>query len=203
MFPQIKVTLRKDGREVARFRDSQGLVRTSAGRVDWTRADKIKQIMDYAIALQVAQARAGIGSDGGRMAPLKASENRVFVGREGRIARFTNKTYGNRKSASGLQPIRDLYGFGKGGHMLDDIRINYLDDRRANASITSKVSRDKARGNQKRAPWWGLSLENARKVWQLAGELLPQTVADRLFELDIIGARALAAVQTRAFRRLT
>lgn len=200
--PQIKITKWKDGRQVARFRDNQGLVRTSTGQMNWTRAEQIKQLADYGIVLQVAQARAGIGSGGAAMPVLKGGARAVFVVRDHHgKALFTRKTYADRKAAAGLQPVRDLYGFGKGGHMLDDIRINYLDDKRATIAITNKTSRDKARGNEKRAPWWGWNPSSIRKMLALRDEIFGTGVAERLFELGLIGAGALAFVKARVLRR--
>jgi hypothetical protein len=54
--PKIVVKLYKDGRQVARFRDSGGLVRTRVGPVNWVRAEQVKQLAEYGIALQVGQA---------------------------------------------------------------------------------------------------------------------------------------------------
>src|ERR1017187_1623791 len=141
--PKITIKTWKDGRMVARFRDSQGLVRTSAGPMNWARAEQIKQLADYGIVLQIAQARAGLGSDGQPMPPLKSGSRAVFLASVNGRARFSRKTYADWKAAHGLQPIRDLYGAAKGGHMLDDIRINYLDDRSATIAITNKLNRDK------------------------------------------------------------
>ena len=47
----------------------------------------------------------------------------MFVAASNGRARFARKTYGDWKAAHGLQPIRDLYGAGKGGHMLDDSHL--------------------------------------------------------------------------------
>jgi hypothetical protein len=191
--PQIKITMRKDGRQVARFRDNQGLVRTSTGPVNWTRADQIKELADYGIALQVAQARAGLGSDGQKMAPLNGGGGRaVFVASVNGKAQFTRKTYGDWKSAHGLQPVRDLYGRGEGGHMVDDIRVNYLDDKQATIAITTKVSRDKARGNERRSPWWGWTPDSVRKMTAAAAEIFQTGVAEHLFAMGLIGANALS-----------
>lgn len=191
--PQIKITMRKDGRQVARFRDSQGLVRTSTGPVNWMRAEQIKQLADYGIALQVAQARAGLGSDGQQMAPLKTGSGRaVFVASVNGKRQFARKTYADWKSAHGLQPVRDLYGPGKGGHMLDDIRVNYLDDQQATVAITTRTSRDKARGNERRSPWWGWSPDSVRKITAAAAEIFQTGVAEHLYAMGLIGANALA-----------
>ena len=167
----------------------------------WSRAEQIKQLADYGIALQVAQARAGLGSDGQTMPPLKGGGHAVFVASVNGRAQFTRKTYADWKAAHGLQPIRDLYGAGKGGHMLDDIRINYLDDRQASIAITSRVSRDKARANEQRAPWWGWSPDSVRKLTAAAAEIFQTGVAEHLFSMGLIGANALSEAK-RVWRRV-
>jgi hypothetical protein len=198
--PQIKITTWKDGRQVARFRDNQGLVRTRVGPLDWTRAEQVKQLADYGIALQVAQARAGLGANGQPMPALKGSTRAVFAARVNNRAVFARKTYADRKAAAGLQPIRDLYAFGKGGHMLDDIRINYLDDRRATIAITNKSSRDKARGNERHAQWWGWSPASYGKLRDLAFQLFPVSMAQRLAELGLISISAVSAIKRRYWK---
>lgn len=201
--PKITVKKFKDGREVARFRDTQGLVRTRVGitGAEWSRAETVKQWAEYGIQLQKEQALAGLGSSGSPMPPLKGSGKSVFLARKNGKAHFGRRTYGQLKSSLGLKPIRDLYGPGKDGHMLDAIRMNYLDDRKATFTISSKKQRDKARGNERRAPWWGWSPANARKMREKAAELFGSGPAERLFELGLIGASALAFVKARYLRR--
>lgn len=203
--PKITVKLWKDGRQVARFRDNQGLVRTSpslqGNAAGWVRAEQIKQLANYGIVLQIEQARAGLGSSGAPMPPLRGGSRAVFVASVNGRRQFTRKTYADWKAAHGLQPVRDLYGPGKSGHMLDDIRVNYLDDRKATIAITNKVSRDKARGNEKRAPWWGWSPASMGKMRQLSGELFGAGVAERLVDLGLIGASALAFAKAKFLRR--
>lgn len=203
--PQITVRQLKDGRPVARFRDAKGLVRTRVGINEdggFVRAEQVKKVADYGITLQIAQARAGLGSNGLPLPPLKESGRSLFVARENGRVRFARKTYASRKSAKGLQPVRDLYGFGNGGHMLDAIRVNYLDDKRATIAITSKVSRDKARGNERRTPWWGWSPASIAKLRQRSAEIFGTGVAERLFELGLIGVSALAFAKARVLRRV-
>ena len=131
--PKINLKLWKDGRQVARFRDSQGLVRTApgitAGR--WSRAEQVRKLADYGILLQLEQASKGLGSDGSPMPPLKSGK-RTFAGRRDGVVQFSSKT------------IRNLYGPGIGGHMLDSIRVNYVDDRKATIAITTQLSKAKA-----------------------------------------------------------
>lgn len=192
-FLDIKVKRWKDGRQVARFRDTQGLVRTSpalAGNTSlWTRAEQVRELADYGILLQLQQCAAGLGSDGAPMPPLK-SPKRKFAVRQAGFVRFSQKS------------IRNLYGTGKeGGHMLDFIRVNYLDDRKATIAITSKHQRDKARGNERRYPWWGWSPASMRKLRERAAQVFGTGVAEQLFERGVIGANALLFVKGKNLRR--
>lgn len=188
--PKITVKTWKDGRQIARFRDSQGLVRTAVGMSAqrWTRAEQIRSLADYGILLQLQQAAAGLGSGGTPMPPLKSGKQR-FAGRRDGVVQFSRKS------------IRNLYGTGKdGGHMLDFIRVNYVDDRKATFAITSKVQRDKARGNERRSPWWGWSPLSMQKLRQRAAETFGTGVAERLFDLGLIGVSAIAFAKSK-FRR--
>ena len=171
--PQITVKTWKDGRQVARFRDNQGLVRTRVGPVNWARAEQIKQLAEYGIALQVGQARAGLGSSGSAMPPL-------------------TKTDAQWKIKHGLRPVRDLYGGGVGGHMLDDIRISYIDDVRATIAITTQLSRQKALSNEKHSPWWGWTDESVQKMSDKAAAIFIPVIAEELYRLGLIGDNALA-----------
>jgi hypothetical protein len=163
-FLNIKVVTKKNGQQSAWFRDTLGRrVGTRAGitQDSWVKAEQLAWLANYYIELQQEQLDAAIGSDGQSMPKLSG----------GSAARFKNRQFANRqyfgyqgaKRKFGGKPIRDLYGPGKDGHMRDDIRINYLDDRQARISITRKTSRDKALANERRAAWWGLSPASAQK----------------------------------------
>jgi hypothetical protein len=189
--PKITVKLWKDGRQVARFRDSQGLVRTRAGTTatQWTRAEQLRELADYGILLQLDQARQGLGSNGQPMPPLKSGRAR-FVGRRDGVAAFAKKT------------VRNLWGDGKeNGHMLDHVRVNYVDDKKAAIAITDRANRNKARGNERRYPWWGWSPASMAKLRQRAAEMFNTGVAERLFDLGLIGVSALAFVKAKYLRR--
>ena len=191
--PTIKITTRKDGRVIAWFREERGRVRTRAGTVNWATADQVRALAEYGIALQKAQCAAGLGSDGLPMPALKGGGGlAVFTGRSGGRARFVYRGYAQQKAMAGLQPKRDLRGPGKDGHMLDDIRINYLDDRMATFAITRQSSRNKARGNEMRAPWWGWSPESVRLLAERGNAMFPLSVGEKLAAMGLIGAEALA-----------
>ena len=189
--PDLKFTKKKDGREVAWFRDTQGRVRTRAG-TDWVKADQVKELAEYGIQLQKAQCAAGLGSDGSAMPALKASVV-VAKGLANGVFQFGRKGYAQQKSSLGLQPMRDLYGLGKGGHMLNDIRINYLDDRQATIAITTLKSRQKAKGNENRAPWWGWSPDSVQKMTARAAEIFGTGMAEYLVSMGLMSANAVVS----------
>jgi len=198
--PKIQITLKKDGRQVAWFRDTAGRVRTSTGSMNWTRAEQIRDLANFGILRQLAQLDAGLGSDGQPMKPLAAG-------------------YAQWKSKVGLEPKRNLLGLGGlvktvnpktgakrilhsathmsgRGHLRDDIRINQVDDRQATISITNTASRNKARGNERRAPWWGWSPESARQMTARAAQIFQTGVAEYLYTMGLIGANALSEAKT-------
>ncbi|HEY2014647.1 MAG TPA: hypothetical protein VGH38_14150 [Bryobacteraceae bacterium] len=193
--PQIKVTKRKDGREVAWFRDTQGRVGTSKGMIfsgslaataqRWVTADQLRQLAEYGIQLQKEQCAAGLGSDGSPMPPLKQAKL-SFGSRSGKVVQFNRKT------------LRDLYGKGDDhGHMLDAIRINYLDDKQATIAITDTRNRQKAKGNEMRSPWWGWSPLSVQKLTARAAEIFGTGMAEYLITVGLIGANAVAGLNTR------
>lgn len=154
--PVIKITTKKDGRQVAWFRDAAGnRVGTTPG-ANWLKAAHMRELGEYAMQLQLEQAAAGLGSDGQPMPPLHS-----YGPTRGR---FVRRGYPQQKLNFGGRPIRDLRGPGIGGHMLDQIRINFLDDHKVSYSITTVQGRIKAKANQQRAPWWGLSPANIERL---------------------------------------
>jgi hypothetical protein len=111
-----------------------------------------------ATAILKARVRKGIGSDDAPMKPLKQT---LALRKKGNVIMWTgtrDSWYAKRKAKAGLQPFRDLWGFGEdGGHMLDDVRPTRADEHGVTIDITRQKSRDKAKGNERRSPWWGLS----------------------------------------------
>jgi hypothetical protein len=186
---KLKITMRKDGRQVTSFLDSKGRrVRTANGTVNWTQARDLMELALYAIQLQREQAAAGIGSDGSQMPPLKQPKTK-FVARVSGRATFARKT------------VRDLYGPGKGGHMLDDIRVNYIDDRQVKYAITTRLSRIKANANETKAPWWGLSPASQQKLGLRMAEIFNVSVASTLVSLGLATASAVSSSANRLFRK--
>jgi hypothetical protein len=194
--PDFKVTKYKDGREVPWFRDTQGKVRTTErGLYNWTRAEQVHELTQFGLMEQLGQVDAGQGSNGQTMKPLAAG-------------------YARWKQSVGLPPKRDLRGVGgrpvvtrkngqrkrlrsashmQGrGHMLDDVRVNYVDDRKGTITISNEASRIKARANERRSPWWGWNPASINRMRQKSAELFGTGMAERLFEARLIGASALA-----------
>ena len=163
--------------------------------------EKVKAVAQYGIELQLGQLDAGIGSYGSPMPPLKGSGKAVFVARVNGKAVFERRAYAQTKVKLGLKPMRDLLGPGIGGHMRDDIRINYVDDKQATISITTRQSRIKALANEKRAAWWGWTAASVGLMAGYAREVYDQGLADYLVSLGIMSANAVAGMKRRVLRR--
>jgi hypothetical protein len=134
------------------------------------------------------------------MPPLK-SRTWAKVQADGTIKTGNRPSYANFKIRVGLKPIRDLRGPGAGGHMLDAIRINYLDDKRAGFSITTEPSRTKAKANEKRAPWWGWSAASVAALGKFAGDIYQTGLVDYLVSVGLSSANVVAGAGRRILRR--
>jgi len=193
----LKVTKRRNGTEYSRFVDTLGRrVGTSAamlpgGGGSWVRADQLTQLAAYGIELQQEQLDAGLGSDGAPMKPLGGRGKAVFVARRNGKAVFERRGYADWKTAHGLQPVRDLYGAGTGGHMRDDIRIKYVDDRQAKIGITTSLSLTKAKANERRAPWWGWSPDSVSKMTAAAAGIFNIGLTEYLISVGLASANFL------------
>ena len=117
------------------------------------------KIAQYGIQLIRERVSRGIGSDDAPMPGLKV-----------RVSRSGNRYgYAIQKARKGLGNTRNLYGTGQqGGHMLDAIRVTYVDDKRASIDITTRSGRQKARANEQRTPWYGWSRNDSRKLAEFA-----------------------------------
>jgi len=193
-FLDIRITPKKNGQQVAWFKDDQGRrVGTRLGISGdpnaIVNAQQLEALANLYIELQQEQLDAGIGSSGAPMPPLSGRSVAIFDRSGGKpvFVKRLYRGYQGEKVNQGLKPIRDLYGTGKdGGHMRDDIRINYLDDRMAKISITRAKSRVKALANEKRAPWWGLTPANARKFAQAQADVFGGAMEDYLDSLGLV-----------------
>lgn len=180
----IKLRVSKNEKEW--FRDSSGRrVGIGSRSQNWATARQLTELALYGRELQRGQALAGIGSDGSPMPGLR-------------------RGYAIRKNKSGLGNRRNLYGKGNvGGHMLDAMRINYVSDTRVQYSITDRANRDKARGNERKAPWWGWSPASMRSMVDRASEIFQTGVVEKLFSLGLIGIDQMtrAVASSRRFLR--
>jgi hypothetical protein len=225
---KLKITMKKDGREVAWFRDAQGRrvgtsmrASSAVGGMNWTQARQMQELGSYWVELQREQAAAGLGSDGAAMPALKQPKRKTrWSIKQKKVVEYGSwdTGYPAFKRRLGLKPVRDLYGPGgvvKGetpsgkkryrksgteasraaaggkGHMLDDVRVTYVDDRQARIDISNSASRTKARANETRAPWWGLSPASVRKLTELAAQLFQMGITERLITLGLVAANQM------------
>lgn len=223
-FLNIKTTTKKNGQQVAWFRDTLGRrvgTRTGMDRGAITNAEQMAWLASYYIDLQNEQLDAGLGSDGQRMPPLKSSRRKRWSVKQQKWVEYGLATpehgYSGEKRKLGLKPVRDLWGPGNSiaqsheaspktkallakyglqlgkkknllaaGHMRNDIRINYVDDRMAKVSITTQASRIKALANERKAPWWGLSSASARKFASAQATIYGGAMEDYLDRLGLV-----------------
>lgn len=111
-------------------------------------AAQMANIGTFAIDLIRSRALSGIGSDDTPMKPL-------------------NQYYAKYKARWG-RPVRNLYGPGKGGHMLDNISVRRADANLVRIDITSNIARKKAAANEKKSPWYGWSPRDAATILSAA-----------------------------------
>jgi hypothetical protein len=204
-FLNIQVTTKKNGQQMAWFRDTLGrrvgtrpdlvtdrarVRRAEVGRfapATITSAEQMAWLANYLIELQEEQLDAGIGSNGQAMPKLSGRSYAVFD-RGGSRPRFVERLYRGyqgEKAKRGQPPIRNLY---LTGQMRRDIRINYLDDQTAKVSITTAKSRQKALANERKSPWWGLSPANSRKFAAAQATIFGGAMEDYLDRLGLVQA---------------
>jgi hypothetical protein len=101
---------------------------------------------DFAIKTIRERVARGLGSSDQPMPPL-------------------TKRYAIQKSKLRLGNKRNLMGTGEqGGHMLDALRVTYVDQRSCKIDITTRDARMKARANEQRSPWIGFSPSDRAKI---------------------------------------
>jgi hypothetical protein len=110
----------------------------------------------YAIALIRTRVSRGIGSDDAPMPGLK-------------------KGYAIRKTKAGKGNRRNLEFT---GDMLNNISVRSVSATQARIDITSPKQRIKARANERRAPWWGLSPRDAAQLTTAARGFFGAQVAN-------------------------
>lgn len=223
----IKTTTRKNGQQVASFKDVLGRrvgTRIGMDRAAITTAEQMAWLANYYIELQQEQLDATLGSDGQPMPPLKSSRRTRWSKKQQKWVEYglakPEYGYAGQKMRGGLQPKRDLWGPGEestyyqklskkgqnlaqrwglrvsrgtkkslaAGHMRNDIRINYVDDRMAKVSITTRASRIKALANERKCPWWGLSPASVRKFAVAQAGVFGGAMEDYLINVGLIEA---------------
>jgi hypothetical protein len=99
------------------------------------------------------------------------------VGPEDGKVKPLSKSYAVRKSRAGLGNTRNLRGFGKGGNMLDNLKVRTVALNEVRAFFSLQRNRDKAAGNERREPFLVFSPRNVRRIAELT---------DRVFKREIV-----------------
>jgi hypothetical protein len=74
---------------------------------------------------------------------------------------------------------------GGGAHMLDNFTVRYADELVVRMDITAQWARDRARGNEMRAPWFGMSPNDVRAIALYAQSLFHANVTDLAVRLKV------------------
>lgn len=214
---KIRVTQMVNGQQRAWFRSSLGRrigtsMRATTGQMNWTTARQMMELAQYGIQLMLDRTAKAIGSDDQPMPPLKRPANAksinagypAFKSRlglqpirdlrgPGGLVKTTSRTTGAKRylrSGNALVRARatTVTGWtGARGHMLDDMRVNYVDDTRATIDISTTASRTKARANEARAPWWGWSPSDVKKLMAYAEQVFQMSFWDKVASYGLIG----------------
>jgi hypothetical protein len=150
---------------------------------------QMERIGNFAVARIMVRAKAGIGSDGQKMPPLKGKA-RAIKNAEGKTVRYMT-FYANQKKRRGLNPFRDLVGFGKDGHMLDNLTVRQVTPNSVKIALTSRKARIKGLANEKLHPWLGFAPSDKDEIVKFAGGI---------FKSEVSGATRNAPDIIRRFR---
>ena len=159
----------------------------------------------YAIKVVTDRLRQGIGPDDGPMPALKLPRGKKL------FSRFKGDPglsgYPKFKQKLGLKPIRDLVG-PHSDHMLDGVRVNYVDESSCTLDITQRELRNRARGNQKAyakaggvGNWFSLSPSDRVKIMAKFRELFKRDCSDLSglwMALGLISSRKFGVALGRA-----
>lgn len=110
---------------------------------------QMQRLGDLSIAVMLDRVARGVGSDDNPMKPL-------------------NWRYAKFKGRTGLPQVRNLQGPGIGGHMLDNLSVRQATMNSVRIDMTSRSARIKAAANEKRAPWYGWSPNDAAMIVEAA-----------------------------------
>jgi hypothetical protein len=97
-------------------------------------------------------------------------------GPEDQKAKPLSKRYAIRKSKFGLRNVRDLRGFGFGGHMLDNLKVRTVGLNDVRAGFSTARMREKARGNEQRESFMVFSRRNVQRIAEVGGKIFKQDI---------------------------
>jgi hypothetical protein len=161
----IKLKIQFEGKKIN--------VGTRDGSLGFQTAQMLK-LGSFANKTVIARARSGVGSDDTAFPPL-SNKTAAYRDANGKFLR-QQSGYADWKAKHGLSPTRDMWGPGKGGHMLDNSTVRYADDNSVKIAFTSRTARTKALANEKRTPFYSFSDADEKKILAYAAELFRSTV---------------------------
>lgn len=188
------------------------------------------QLGKFAIQTIRERVAKGLGSSDQAMPALKnpGRKMRWSISQKKQVEYGSSDSgYPAFKRRLGLKPIRDLYGpgglvvsyrtgnkrytrsgtkasraaHGGRGHMLDDIRVTYVDEASCKIDISNSASRVKARANEKRAPWIGFSPNDRKTIMAEFRRLFKvecRDFTDVFRALGLVASRKFGSVLRRA-----
>lgn len=115
----------------------------------------------FGVAEVLNRVSSAIGPEDGPAKPLK----RTFP------------FYARRKSRFGLSNRRDLHGFGRGGHMLDNLKVRTVGMNSMTAGFSTKRMRDKAAGNTKNEAFMVFSPRNVQRIAEASRKIFTRELA--------------------------
>lgn len=98
------------------------------------------------------------------------------LGPEDQKAKPLKYRYAIRKSKFGLRNVRDLRGFGFGGHMLDNLKVRTVGVNDVRSGFSTARMREKARGNEQREPFMVFSQRNVQRIAQVSGQIFRREI---------------------------
>jgi hypothetical protein len=120
----------------------------------------------------------GLGSDDQRMKPLKPGRAKAtFSHRDASGPHFISSGYAAWKVKHGLVGMRDLIGIGQGGsHMWDKLSVRLATETLVRIAFTTVSSRQKAKANEQRDPFFSWSPSNQETLRAAAEKMFGENV---------------------------
>lgn len=94
-----------------------------------------------------------------------------------------SRYYAKRKSRFGLQNKRDLWGFGRGGHMLDNLKVRTVGRNSMTSGFSTKNAREKAANNHRIEPFMVFSPHNVRRISEVSLRIFQKEIAPEIVKL--------------------